>query len=401
MSERLSTSGTNRPLRVLAVMLEFDAWRLGHTWSYLSSYALLDGFDVCQVEWVVLPALLCHGDPLRNPWVEARDRLLEGERFDQAWVWITHSHYAADFWPWLAKVAPVRVGVLMESLRYTPADIAAFPPLEQRFDRVIAQLRHMTHVLTYDEQDVSEIAATTGLPTRLYHSMIPASLVRPLPAPHGAKAVFLGSLYGPRQAFLAAAGLGDRLQILAPPESGTDFERHFDAVNDEFLGELADGGSSRTRMQEYARRLQAVRRGILEAVFDAYRGGLAVLNLPPLFKGFPGRVVEGMAAGVPVVSSRLDQRPTLEAVFAHGRELISYDPADPADLVRQLDRLAADPALQRALVVNARARLLELLTCEAQMPVLLDWIARTKRPTRLFDRFRFPFRSGLAGSPPP
>jgi hypothetical protein len=53
------------------------------------------------------------------------------------------------------------------------------------------------------------------------------------------------------------------------------------------------------------------------------------------------------------------------------------------------------------LVVNARARLLELLTCEAQMPVLLDWIARTKRPTRLFDRFRFPFRSGLAGSPPP
>ena len=24
-------------------------------------------------------------------------------------MWITHSHYTADFWTWLAKVAPVRV----------------------------------------------------------------------------------------------------------------------------------------------------------------------------------------------------------------------------------------------------------------------------------------------------
>jgi hypothetical protein len=392
MNRSRHTSDVDRPRRVLAVMLEFDGWRLGHTWSYLSSYALLDGFDACRVECVVLPALLCDGDPLKNPWVEACETLLAGERFDQAWVWITHSHYTADFWRWLATVAPVRVGVLMESLRYTPAEIAAFPPLGQRFDAVIAQLRHMTHVLTYDEQDVVEIASATGLPTRLYHSMIPVGMVRSLPAPHGEKAVFLGSLYGPRQAFLEAAGLGDRLQLLVPPEAGTELERRFDAVNAEFLGELAAGGSSGARMQEYAGLLRAVRREVLEAVFDAYRSGLAVLNLPPLFKGFPGRVVEGMAAGVPVVSSRLDRRPTLEAVFTHGRELITYDPADPADLAVQLDRLAADPALQRALVVNARARLLELMTCEAQMPELLDWISRTTRRPRLLDRIRLPWR---------
>jgi glycosyltransferase involved in cell wall biosynthesis len=116
---------------------------------------------------------------------------------------------------------------------------------------------------------------------------------------------------------------------------------------------------------------------VLVGVMDSYRHGVAVLNLPAYFKGYPGRVVEALAAGVPMVTNQLDNRPKTQATFDQRRHILYYDPKDPADLARQLDDLVADPALQRDMVVNGRARLLESLTSEVQMPALLAWIDQT------------------------
>jgi hypothetical protein len=366
--------GTKGRKRILAIMLEFSDWRDAKPWSYLASYALLDGFDACEIDWTMLPSVVVHGDNSANPWIDAREGLLAGEQFDQAWVWLTHANYPTDFWSWLEQIAPVRVGVLMESLRYTPDEIAVQPSFAMRFDAVVRQARRLTHILSYDEHDVAELAKVTGRPTRLYHSMIPASMVRQETAPADGKILFLGTLYEKRLTYLAREGLGDRLTVMKPPEAGSDLETAFDALHREALDTLAQGRMTRAEMYDFALRLRTIRRGVVQGVLDAYRGGIAVVNLPAYFKGFPGRIVEAVAAGVPMVTNRLESRPETEATFVDGRDILYYDPYRPGDLARQLDALLADEAKRQSLVAHGRKRLLECLTSEAQMPGILSWI---------------------------
>ncbi len=372
---------TARP-SILAVLLDFDRWSMARPWSYTSSYALLDGFKANGCTTVVLPSLSSGMTPAgmqrSNSWVDARERIVGGRTFDQAWVWITHSYYSPDFWEWLTSVAPVRVAVLMESLVYSPAEIAAASPhLAFRRQAVLSDLRHMTHVLSYDELDVADIARQTGLPSRLNEAMLPPELVSDLNAPDGPNAVFLGSLYPLRQEFLAAARLDVPLAILAPPEDRTDLPQRFDTLQQTARRELDRTGGSAELAAALVDGLYGIRRTALSLVYGAYRSGFANVNLPALFKGFNGRVLETMAAATPLVTPRLDNRPLAQAAFRHEQDLLYYDPSEPGDLARQLRRLAADRELRRHVVQNARRTALERMSATRQIAGLLQWIDAT------------------------
>jgi glycosyltransferase involved in cell wall biosynthesis len=65
----------------------------------------------------------------------------------------------------------------------------------------------------------------------------------------------------------------------------------------------------------------------------------------------PLKVLESMAAGVPVVGSRVGQLPEL---IRDGETGVLCEPGDPAAVARALAALAADPALRRR--IGARAR---------------------------------------------
>jgi glycosyltransferase involved in cell wall biosynthesis len=358
-------------------MLEFNDWREAKPWSYVASYGLLDGFEACGAEWTVLPSLLIWGDRSLNPFIDARERLLEAETYDQVWVWLTHAHYPPDFWPWVKRIAPVRVGILMESLRYTAEELASWEGYGWRFDAAVEQASYLTHLVTYDEQDGVELAAVTGLPTHMCHGMVPERSVRDLPAPVDGKVIFLGTLYDKRLEFLAKADLGDRVRMLGTPETGTGLQAEFDALTKQALDDLRAGTMTPEALRAFILGLKDIRERILEGVMDVYRDGLAILNLPAYFKGFPGRVVEALAAGVPIVTNRLDGRPESSAMLSQGEHLIYYDASDPADLARQLDMLIPNQALRDRLVANGRDRLRQHLTSEAQMAVLQAWIDRT------------------------
>jgi glycosyltransferase involved in cell wall biosynthesis len=78
-------------------------------------------------------------------------------------------------------------------------------------------------------------------------------------------------------------------------------------------------------------------------------------------EGFPVSVLEAMAAGLPVVASRVGGVP--EAVL-DGRTGLLVRPGDPAELAAALERLVAEPALRRRLGAAGRARAEECFDLE-------------------------------------
>ena len=95
-------------------------------------------------------------------------------------------------------------------------------------------------------------------------------------------------------------------------------------------------------------RLAGERRDVPELLADA-----DVFVLPSRSEGHPVSVLEAMAAGLPVVASRVGGVP--EQV-SDGETGLLVAPGDPLELAAALGRLAADPSLRRRLGAAGRAR---------------------------------------------
>lgn len=78
-----------------------------------------------------------------------------------------------------------------------------------------------------------------------------------------------------------------------------------------------------------------------------------VLCLPSYREGFGTVIIEGAAAGLPAVASRIYG--IVDAV-ADGKTGLLHEPADVDGLAAQLGRLISDPELRRSLGAEARAR---------------------------------------------
>lgn len=113
------------------------------------------------------------------------------------------------------------------------------------------------------------------------------------------------------------------LALVGPPGWNEDIERH--------IGELPAVKRDRVR------RLGWVPRGDLEALYAA----ATVMCFPSLLEGFGFPVVEAMAQGTPVVTSR---GTSTEELVSGGAGLL-VDPRQPEEIADALGRVLDDPAL--------------------------------------------------------
>src|SRR5438046_10747990 len=127
-------------------------------------------------------------------------------------------------------------------------------------------------------------------------------------------------------------------------------------------------------LHAYLARLRHIRECCFASWLKALQTGQAVVNLPHLVKAYSGRVVEGMAAGRPVLSWEIPERPRNRALFEDGKEILLFPNNDPHRLAGELERVFQDRNLAQRLVTNARKKLRKFHTSELRVRQILDWV---------------------------
>jgi len=87
--------------------------------------------------------------------------------------------------------------------------------------------------------------------------------------------------------------------------------------------------------------------------------------LPSHIEALPMAVLEAMAAGLPVVATRVGGIPT---AVSHGVTGFLVDPRDPAAIAQALDVLLSDAGMRRSMGQAGRARALDLFCAERIVP---------------------------------
>ena len=106
-------------MKILFIPLEFLRWQEARAMAYTAQLALEEGFRHHNVELTTLPAWGNVPSSAPVSWLSRAKELLDGQTFDQIWVTLVHSPLDDQLLSWLATLAPVRVGFIIESLTYT------------------------------------------------------------------------------------------------------------------------------------------------------------------------------------------------------------------------------------------------------------------------------------------
>ncbi|WP_136514978.1 methyltransferase domain-containing protein [Geomonas edaphica] len=371
-------------MRILHIPLEFMTWRDASHFPYSSNLAFEEGFAANDLEFVTIPA--CFKTPAL--WLDHARSLCARLSFDQIWLEAVHTSYPDDVLEWLREVAPVRIGIMWESCAMDPLELIGNPEGARNRERNIARnMECLTHLLVVDEKDEEHYNAAGRvqakwiwdagfIPGRFASGPAPSKPIRP-------EALFYGALYGERKQWLEHPRL--RGLLLRPETSleyGTDIPRLWDELHLVTLTMVERGEQPGKIYDNYMRQIRELRRRGFDLWLEGLRDGIAVVNLPQFGKAYASRVIEGMAAGRPVVTYRMPDRPRTMALFEPEREILLYDRDSPEELAEILMRLRREPGFGEAVAEAARRRIRERHTTEELVSQVLKWTKGAPAATR-------------------
>ena len=369
-------------MKILFVPLEFLHWQEARAMSYTANLALEEGFRHHGIEPTTIPAW--GGVPSSAPtsWLSRAKDLLAGQRFDQIWITLVHSPLDDELLSWLATLAPVRIGLVIESLTYTEEECLLHPPFRDRRRHVEQQFRTLTHVLTIDESDAEQINAQRPGSALWWPSPVPArALVARARDPKLAPAEFYGSVYGKRADWVQRDDLRGILVRPPPPEDAGGFPGHFDALQGETVQLLQSGKAiSREHLESYLISWRRLRAQIFDCWIEALRDGCAQVNLPAFVKAYASRVVESIAAGCPVISWEIPNRPRNRNLFREGEEILFFQRDEPEQLAALIRRIQSDPGWAKAIAERALRKVSAFHTVEKRIQQVLNWVATGAQP---------------------
>jgi glycosyl transferase family 1 len=353
-------------LRVLYLVLEFGQWSDACKMPYNAMLGLEEGLRAQGIEPLTVA----------SPWLGRVQEICAGQKFDQVWMEVVHQRTVNPSWlAWVAELAPVRLAILPESLHYSAEELEVMPGLLLRRHGVETRLRYMTHVMAVDEADAAMLDARDSLHAEWWPVSVPARMIAAEAgtAP-GEPALFGGTPYGKRKLFLEHPSLRGLLASLIPPERDTTLPQSFDALQTA-AATFVNGADQRygLALAEYMHALRQIRVETFELWLQAMRQGSAVVNLPHMLKAYAGRVYEGIAAGRPMLTWDIPNRPRNRALWADGEEVLLFDGDSPEQLAEHLHRLACEPEFATRLANNALHKLRRLHTAEQRVQHMLDW----------------------------
>jgi hypothetical protein len=356
------------PPRVLLLLTEFSSWIFSRSWSYSVQFGLEEGLAANGVQFTTIV----------SPFQSRAPEICPPGRFDQVWVEIVHNQAICPRWlEWLHGVAPVRVGLIAESLSYTPEAINRYPHLSQRKKLIWDRLPHFTHVLVLDEVDAAEITAGSGPRAMWWPQAVPRRYADERDrGPTIPFATFCGTPYGERAHWVRHPAVRPLLRLQQRPEAGTLYPLAFDALYRSMQVPALVGPARTSAMAHaaYLRLMRSLRRSCYRMWMKSLRAASAVVNLPHLVMAYPGRVVEAIAVGRPVIAWEVPDRPRTRELFEDGKEILLYRGSEREELAECVRRVLTDRGLAERVVEGARKKLLAYHTMEARVRQVLTWI---------------------------
>lgn len=350
--------GRGRP-KILYMPLEFSTWAGGGaSWSYAASLAYADA----------LRASGCDVTVINTPCAPYHRKIIREQRFDQVWLHL-HPKHLDDFAfrSWISDIAPVRMMLCGETVNYDQDEIDAQPWSGSHTQAWKRWAPHVTHAAFVDPADV---ASSTVKRSMWWQQAAPTRFVLPVnDRPRRDAAVFVGTLYPPRDRWAwDLAGLVEKAEC---PES--DAFRWLFEHSHEWIQRVFDRAGPEMNppwaplaLRAYNRLQSGMRRHAFGNFLRTLREGVAVVSLPSMIQTYSGRVIEGMAAGRPVITQRIaGQAP----IFIDGVEILHYETMD--ELREHIERLKADPEMSRNIANCARVNLLMRHTVEVRTAELL------------------------------
>jgi glycosyltransferase involved in cell wall biosynthesis len=355
---------------ILLIGLELLTWRRAKHISYCAQLGLEEGFDSNNVEYFTLPSV----------WAYRIKDILRGRKFDQVWIEVVHSKFSDQFCQELKQIAPIRVGFLLESAQYSGEEYRRHPFLRGRENVIKNYIQYLTHLVVCDENDVNYFQRE--IPSFWWPQAVPKRFISESTALSKAQqAIFSGAVYGERKAWINNSEVKKFLVRQPSSEKNTSCPGQFNRLNlAHYLLMKTPLPITEKQFTKYMESLRLIRRSCFELWLASLHSGCAVVNLPHLVKTYAGRVVEAMAAGVPVISWKIPDRPKNTALFQQGRDILLFSKDDPGQLTAHIKKLINDPAMGQEMVKNAREKVLRYHTIEKRVEQILQWTIHGQEP---------------------
>lgn len=368
-----SINRSDRKLRILLIQFEQIIWRAGRSYPYSLNYGIEDALRSLGAEVTVIA----------SPWLTHLKTICAGKEFDQVWINdLPHFDDMSGVLEDAAKLASICIGFITESLEYTPDEIARSPSLEKRKDHIEHYLTLVTHVAAVDEADHARLQAELSKPVFWLPNTIPTDFINRSSLPRAEQiAFFSGVIYGDRDEWLHHPKLKETLAYQQSTNSGKVQTILFDSLPGHCLRRFTEKPSFPARLF-YPAYLAAVRylhKQGSQSWLEGMQAGAAVVNLPHYIKAYSTRVAEGMAAGRPVVSWRVPERPRNKALFVDGEEILLYETAD--ELAAQIERILSNQTFAEQIAENARQKIKRWHTTEKRVEQILHWVESGDLPT--------------------
>lgn len=368
----------NTKINILVIHLEFSKWKSAKSWSYETQLGIFDEF---KSEKYVIHNLLnpFGGEEYKKRFGSYVRAYVKNKKFDQVWVEIVHSNYDQEFLSFLSDLAPVRVAMLGESIYYTEEECSFAPVLKNRFKKIQNVVKYFTHALCVDEAD-SESLKSPDLNAVWWVPAIRCRIQHEIEPIIHSTAIFSGPAYGNRAIFLNDHELKKHLEHLVPLEKQTQYPLIFDITQFVFKSSLFFPSALNSKLGDaYLGTIHNIRSKLFDLWIEGLKRGIAVVQLPHFVKAFPGRIYEGMAAGRPVITPMLKDRPRAMKLFAPNEEIFFYG-NKPSEIIEIIEKLKSDKKYAERVATNALEKIKRLHNVQRRVDQILSWIESDNEP---------------------
>ena len=368
-------------LRVLFIQHELLSWDRARMWGYEWHLGLEEGFKANNVEFFTLT----------TTWFPAAKELISGMKFDQVWINdITHMfepggcggvQLSEKDLEWLASLAPVRLGCVIESLSYSAEQHASNPALCYARQTLQTTAKYMTHIIVPDEEDIDYVRSICNANVEWFIGPVPLRFInQKITLPDADPPVFRGTPYGERAEWLAADELRNLISIKPSLDNHKELPALFNTLHGDLYRKSLDAKAEVNVLYlNYIASLRKIRQMAFELFLASMLEGCAVVNLPSYASIYTARVCEGMAAGRPVIASGITgYRERMRSCFLDGQDILLYERSNRRSLANQIKRILGDREFGMQLAMNARDKMIMHHTSEHRVTQILGWI-RTGR----------------------